>query len=257
MGKRFYEKIKIDREWYFVEYSPVTPKSLFAWVTLIVYDQSEKSNEDIADAMEFEAKVWVEKYSIPVFVCAVDNSEANITFEGLHPINNLAGFLDEKSGDVQIHWEVLKNDRIPKLGLDEAFKEKVYQGLPYKTDQDIARLDENRKKSNRRSVIFLVLWLSVIPAAIAVLGWANPIVSTVALLFSLYKAIEKFLIITGKKKTSEKEKKNQKKQQQMEHFYYHCSRNPEGFQRLKQENFDREAREKVQAEVKDLRNNSS
>lgn len=259
MEKRYYEKIKIDRDWYFVEYSPPvpTPNSLFAWVILVVHNQSAKNIEDIATAMESEAIYWVEKYSIPVFVGAVDDSEANISFEGIRPINNVVAFLDEKSGSVQIHWEALKNDRIPKLGLDETFKQKVYQGLSYKTDHDIANLNEGRKTAKRKSIILLVLWLSVIPAAIAVLGWANPIVSTIALLYSIYKATDKFLIVTGKKKPSKKEKKKQKKQLQMEHYYYHCSRNPDSFRRLKQENFDIEAREKVQTEVRELKEKGS
>jgi hypothetical protein len=82
MTKMFYDKIKADRDWYFAEYSPPTPKSLLAWVTLIVYDQTKKTVADIAIAMENEAKSWVEKYSIPVFVCAVDAKEQNISLDG-------------------------------------------------------------------------------------------------------------------------------------------------------------------------------
>lgn len=257
MAKKFYDKIKVDRDWYFVEYFPPTPKSLFAGVTLVVYDQTNKTVEDIANAMEEEAKSWVEKYPIPVFVGAVDKSELNLSLDGHRPINNAVAFRDEKSGIVQVYWEVLKNDQIPKLALDETYKDQVYNGLSYRSDADINDLNKSRRIAKRKSVILLVLWLSVIPAAIAILGWANPIFSAIALLYSLYKATDKFLIVTGKKKQSKKGKKKQEKQMQMEHYYYHCSRNPEGFRKLKQENFENEAQHKVLSEVRELKEKDS
>jgi hypothetical protein len=152
---------------------------------------------------------------------------------------------------------LLKNDQIPQLALDEAYKGQVYSELSYRTGADINSLNKSRKRAKIKSVILLVVWLSVIPAAIAFLGWANPIFSTIALLYSLYKATGKFLIITGKKKPSEKDKKKQKKQMQMEHYYYHCTLNPEGFRRLKQENYEKEAQSKVLSEVKELKGKSS
>jgi hypothetical protein len=39
----------------------------------------------------------------------------------------------------------------------------------------------------------------------------------------------------------------------MRHHHYHCERNPEGFERLKLENFERWAREEVHAEAKSLK----
>jgi hypothetical protein len=39
----------------------------------------------------------------------------------------------------------------------------------------------------------------------------------------------------------------------MEHYYEHCERNPEGFERLRLENLDSEARERTRLEVNELR----
>lgn len=257
MTRKFYEKVKINRDWYFVEYSPPTPKSIFAGVTLVVYDQTKKNIADIAIAMEDEAKAWVEKYSIPVFVGAVDDREQNISLDGHRPLNNAVAFRDKNTDIIQIHWKLLKNNQIPQLALDEAFKDQVYRGFSYRTDEDIEDLSKSRKKAKTKSIILLVVWLSVIPAAIAFLGWANPIVSTIALLYSLYKASDKFLIVTGKKRPSEKDQKKQKKKMQMEHYYYHCSMNPEGFRRIRQENYDEEAKGNVLTEVEELKGKSS
>jgi hypothetical protein len=40
----------------------------------------------------------------------------------------------------------------------------------------------------------------------------------------------------------------------MKHYFYHCERNPEGFARLKAENFEREAKERIIKEAELLRN---
>jgi len=39
--------------------------------------------------------------------------------------------------------------------------------------------------------------------------------------------------------------------------FYHCERNPEGFARLKVENFEREARERILKEAEVLRNKAA
>ncbi len=38
-----------------------------------------------------------------------------------------------------------------------------------------------------------------------------------------------------------------------DHYYYHCQMNPEGFDRLKSENFEREQKQKTQKEYEQLR----
>ena len=43
----------------------------------------------------------------------------------------------------------------------------------------------------------------------------------------------------------------------MNHYFYHCERNPEGFMRLKVENFEREAKERTLKEVEALRNKTA
>ena len=43
----------------------------------------------------------------------------------------------------------------------------------------------------------------------------------------------------------------------MEHYFYHCERNPDGFMRLKSENFRDDARERVRQEAEELRSTSS
>jgi len=41
----------------------------------------------------------------------------------------------------------------------------------------------------------------------------------------------------------------------MEHYYYHCERNPRGFEKLKIENFEQNAKDQNIAEYQKLREN--
>ncbi len=51
---------------------------------------------------------------------------------------------------------------------------------------------------------------------------------------------------------SKAEVQKEAEEARMRHHHYHCERNPEGFQRLKLENFERWAREDIQNEAKNL-----
>lgn len=70
-------------------------------------------------------------------------------------------------------------------------------------------------------------------------------------------ALYKGLKMKGILKKSRAEKALDEEQQRMRHHHYHCERNPEGFQRLKLDNFDRMARKEVKKESERLRGSSS
>jgi len=52
---------------------------------------------------------------------------------------------------------------------------------------------------------------------------------------------------------SEREKHKDAEELRMQHHHYHCERNPEGFMRLKAENFERDAREETHRETDELK----
>jgi len=54
-------------------------------------------------------------------------------------------------------------------------------------------------------------------------------------------------------KPSQREKQEAERNLKMSHYFYHCERNPEGFNRLKIENFEREAIEGTRKEAEELR----
>jgi len=71
--------------------------------------------------------------------------------------------------------------------------------------------------------------------------------------FSLWKALVKALKLLGKWKESPQALNVQEEERRMRHHHYHCELNPEGFMRLKIENFERKERERIQNEAKGLK----
>ena len=89
----------------------------------------------------------------------------------------------------------------------------------------------------------------VIPVAVELIGFANPVIGIIVLLYSLWKAFVQLMKLLGKWPENRREKLQSDKKRLMEQYFWHCERNPEGFQRIKFENFDREERERTALET--------
>ena len=100
------------------------------------------------------------------------------------------------------------------------------------------------------------VWAVVVPAGVAILEWWSDWLGVVVLVYSLYKAIEKALRLMGRWPKSKAEAQKEAEEARMCHHHYHCERNPEGFERLKLENFERWAREDIQKEANALRSSA-
>ncbi len=77
--------------------------------------------------------------------------------------------------------------------------------------------------------------------------------SLIALIYSIYKAIQKLLELTGRWPKSKRAKEKEQEELLKNHYYYHCQMNPGGFQRLKNENFEKMAREAIKKEAETLK----
>jgi hypothetical protein len=58
--------------------------------------------------------------------------------------------------------------------------------------------------------------------------------------------------MTGRWKKSAKEIANDAEDLRIRHHHYHCERNPQGFLRLKHENFQKENKERTQKEAESI-----
>jgi hypothetical protein len=100
----------------------------------------------------------------------------------------------------------------------------------------------------------LFVWLVVIPAAIAVIEYNAPKwLAYLGLAYSLTKAYIELLKLRGEWPKTADDHAKEEEQRRMEHHHYHCERNPEAFERLKMENFERESRAEIQREAAQLK----
>lgn len=247
----FFEATKEDRGWYFVEYRP--PISGFQFATLqVVVLETTRTAEDIAATMEAELVIWLERYPVPIMVSAFDDTGSVISLKGHRPCSHLIGFIDTKTKNVVREWGLLTNDELPKDALDVSYLRRIYEGIPFRTKQQLR--EEALKKAKRLRLGWWIVfaWAVAVPAGVAILEWWSDWLGVVVLIYSLYKAVEKALRLMGKWTKSKAEVQNEAEEARMRHHHYHCERNPEGFEHLKLENFERWAREDIQNEAQAL-----
>ena len=253
--KLFFVTLKEDRGWYFVEYRPPRPPiTSYPFATLNVVIPDTVGVARIADAMETELKLWLARYPIPLMVSSFDGKGALYNLGTVRASSHLIGFIDKTSQEVCLFWHLLKNKEIPDDALDTDYLKKIYSNIPYKTQDDLKRESAKHVKQLRIGWTVVFVWAVIVPAVVAILEWASPPwVAALVLIYSLWKAVVKALKILGKWKKSSREIEKEEEERRMQHHHYHCERNPEGFLRLKLENFEREERENILDEARKLK----
>jgi hypothetical protein len=247
---RKYEPIKEKRNWYYVDYRPPVSDFKFATLNLVIINCDEKVN--IVNAMEKELEIWINKYPVPLYVNAFDNSDNLIDFHDIKPENHLIGFFD-KDNKLILNWKLLKNEEIPDIALNRDYVDNLYSGLVYKTYEELDTERINNRKKIKFGWVIFIIWLVVIPIVIAILDFSSYWVSLAAFIYSLYKAVRKGLELTNKWPISKTDKERVLKEQLKEHYYYHCQMNPEGFNRIILENLNKIARVNIDKEFKSLK----
>lgn len=249
----FFEPVKEDRGWYFVEYRSPISGYLFATLQVVIL-QTTRMVEDIAVTMEAELVIWLERYPVPIMVSAFDNTGNVVSLRGHRPCGHLIGFIDKKAKKVIREWRLLTNDELPNDALDSSYLRKIYEGIPFKTKQQLHKEALKKAKQLRFGWWIVFVWAVVVPAGVAILEWWSDWLGIIVLIYSLYKAVEKALSLVGKWPKSKVEVRKEAEEARMREHHYHCERNPEGFQRLKFENFERWTHEDIQNEAKALSN---
>jgi hypothetical protein len=209
------------------------------------------TEDDIVAAMEKETGNWLGQYPIPLFVSAFDNKGDLYDLSDIKTCNHLTGFFDQ-DGKIRLYWRLLKDEEIPDVALNQGYVDKLYSGVAFKTS---AEFDGDRRKKRRQirlGWLVFFIWLAVIPAIFAILEYSSSLLSLFALIYSLYKATQKALELTGRWPNSKREKKREREEQLKNHYYFHCQMNPEGFRRLKLENLEKMAKDEIAKEAESL-----
>ena len=253
-----WDKIKKKRDGYFVEYQPARYEpddKSYPLAILIVVIVSQFSKDAIAQVLENEFKIWASLYPVALMAMACDEAESKIDLSSVRPGSDIVGFCDPTNKQIALRWELLKDDQIPDLLKRKERLKEIYRDVPFKTGQEIKEKTTQYYQNIRtgRRVIFaaLIIWL-LVPVAIEIWGISNPFISAAIVIYSIVKAAIALLKLLGILKPSTKEISKSEKERKMEHYYYHCEMNPMGFLRLRNENFEREARESIKKEYEDL-----
>jgi hypothetical protein len=250
--KLFFSTVKEDRGWYFVEYQPPHPGYRFSMLSLVFPTSAAPSA--VAEAMESELTTWLRRYPMPLMVSAFDAKGDLCELEGVRASNHLMGSVTPGTDRPVMFWRLLPDSEIPGDMPSPESLIGVFADVPYKTSNQTRQEAEAHARQMRIGWAIVFVWVAVVPAVWAIFEWAGPAWVGVLLLgYSLWQALANALKLLGKWRESPKELKAREELRRMQHHHYHCERNPEGFMRLKLENFEREERERIQNEAKALK----
>lgn len=237
--KVYRDVINEHRGDYYVTYRPADLRTPFALVQLTFPHQVGDAAK-VKQAMEAELEYWVRRYPVPAMVTSFDVKERVVHVSDNQDESHLIGFIDRQSEQVSRFWRLLKNEEFPAEQMEEKYLAEVYKEIPFRRQADV-RIDAYRKAIATGRAVRLFMFLVVgVPVLIEIVSlgvdWIGYLLSIISISIGLYK----FGKTMGWIKPSRREKEKAEKDLKMSHYYYHCERNPDGFNRLKIENFERE-----------------
>lgn len=249
----YFDSIKEDRGKYFVEYQPPVAKNPFANLSL-VYPTNFDLHE-VGEAMHLEMAYWMRRYPVPVMVCAYDAVENILRPDGEEGF--LVGWFKPGSKEFACSWKL---SELPAFLNDASALpdwRTIYTDVPFKTDTQVKASAQNYLNERRKQAlaikIILTIWVAAIPATWAVIQYVGPEwLGLVVMLYSLWQAWRTWQKLMGLSKPPPREQEKAEKERKMAHYFYHCERNPDGFLRLKAENFEKDISERTRKEAAEL-----
>lgn len=251
LDKIYFGEVKEDRGWYFVEYSPPHESLRFATLNVVLPEPAEK--ERVVQAIESEVRAWLLRYPVPIMATAFDATGSVLRLSPIKKCDSLIGFVQKGQSSAALHWHILKDEDLPDDALNRDHLKTVYADIPFRTGADLQR----QAKKHAQTVLAL-RWFSIfvtvfIPLIVLILPEISRPVAVLFLTYGILKIIITYLKQTGLLKKSQREIEQEKEELAMRHHHYHCQRNPEAFQRLKIENFNKEERERTLKEAQSLK----
>lgn len=244
-----FKTLKEHRGSYFVQYTPVQTGYRFASLVLVFLEKPIR--EEIPAIMEQECKVWIQRYPVPLMTTACDDNDDVISLGDEIGCNYLFA-LPEKD-TVAFHWRMLRDDEFSSGAWEENRLLEIYKDVPWTTQAERSQNAASFSRSIRLSLVIIALWTVMVPVAVTLVGFASPILGWLIIIYSVSKAVWEALKMLGYVSRSKREKRKDEEELRMKHHHYHCERNPEGFKRLKAENFERDTREQTHREAEELK----
>ncbi len=241
---------------YYVTYQPADLRAPFAIIQLTL-PQDDYDATAVSRAMEQELDAWLRRYPVPAMVSAFDAKDDLIGAHGEGGEPNLMGYIDPQSGEVVQRWELLRIEELPSEQMGAEYLARVYQSIPFRLQTEVREKALREARTTGRVFRLIVFLTVVVPVLIEIISlgatWLAHILAAISILTGLYKAGKAM----GWLKPSQRDKQKADKDLKMKHYFYHCERNSEAFNRLKIENFEREAIERTRNEAETIRKNAS
>jgi len=192
---------------------------------------------------------------VPVMVSAFDDKESLIYLDSIKPTSHLLAFRREKLDPPVFSWREIKDAELPDDALDTNKLIKIYHDIDFRTwtSKDRNLVEKKQRQMVLTAWLILFVWLVVIPVTVIILGETSVWMARMVLIYSFWKVFVQVMKLTGKWKKSKREEEKEREEAEKDHHHYHCKKNPEGFMRLKLENFEKETQEGIRKEDQALR----
>jgi hypothetical protein len=167
-----FQPIKEARTGYFVEYYPPVSGERFANLYLIFLEKPEPNA--VCKAMEHEFIHWVNRYPLPIMASSFDEAGDLYYLEKEKGCNHLIGYV-ASDGSIKKHWQLIKDEELPEKALDTNYLMTLYKGVPFSRQSEKKVAWEKRVRKIQAGWYIVFVWAVVVPAIIALLGYANPV----------------------------------------------------------------------------------
>lgn len=250
-AKSIFDSVKEHRGWYFVEYSVPSHGDPFAHLSLTVLEG--RGTASVVAAMKDELRIWTRRFPVAVFVSSFDDTGDLIPVKDITGLDHLVGW-PSAQGEPVMHWRHVEIEEWPKRQWTSDELKAIYASLPSRTLPSRAELRKEQRRKIRFATALTLLVFAVAPAAWAIIEFNSPQwLAQLLLFYALGTIYIKALKLLGMWPKTAADEAKTREELAIKHHHYHCERNPEGFNRLKAENFEREEREKTKALAESLK----
>lgn len=236
----FFDRIKEKRDNYYVEYRP----DLSLSVLTLSFIGPTPNIDVVKNLMLKELQIWWNRYPCIIFTSAFNETDDDLS-------DSLVGM--PKNGNMEVYWQKTSK------GINENFSIfseqdfiKMHHDINYKTQNQI-RFESDKEYSKLAIGYFLIkliytlrwMLLPLIYETFLQFGptWTG-VISIGMWMFGIFQTFRSMLKLWGFINPSEKEKEKNEIEREKAYFYYHCKKNIKGFEKLRNENWDEEVKEK-------------
>jgi len=237
---------------YYVEYCPARTDNPQAFMNVVF--TSPMPIGKVAEILEKEFVEWSRMYSVPLFAAALDEKEDTIRLSSIRSGDYIHGYYDPVADKLALHWEAT-GEPIPEHLTQPDHLKAVYSALAIKTTGEQCQKEVDAYVMQMRALKkFLYTWSFIrlfIWPPIKKFVYEVSLIGTFARLRAYGKSVREWQMLTGQIKPSQKEIEESERKRIEAHWLHHCRKNPDGFVRIRTENFEQEAKERVRKEAAD------